>query len=78
MKAQVITIEGSMGRDIDLPPAFSEEYRPDLIRKAVIYANIVASFNVQGLGIQGLDGIGMVDIRKRFAEYRKNSAFPSI
>jgi large subunit ribosomal protein L4e len=36
MKAQVITIEGTMGRDIDLPPAFSEEYRPDLIRKAVI------------------------------------------
>ncbi|MDD1708076.1 MAG: 50S ribosomal protein L4 [Methanoregulaceae archaeon] len=36
MKAQVITIEGSMGRDIDLPQAFSEEYRPDLIRKAVI------------------------------------------
>jgi len=25
-----------MGRDIDLPTAFSEEYRPDLIRKAVI------------------------------------------
>jgi len=36
MKAQVITIEGTMGRDIDLPQAFSEEYRPDLIRKAVI------------------------------------------
>ena len=36
MKAQVITIEGTMGRDIDLPTAFSEEYRPDLIRKAVI------------------------------------------
>lgn len=36
MKAQVITIEGTMGRDIDLPLAFSEEYRPDLIRKAVI------------------------------------------
>ncbi|MDD1710509.1 MAG: 50S ribosomal protein L4 [Methanoregulaceae archaeon] len=36
MKAQVITIEGMMGRDIDLPTAFSEEYRPDLIRKAVI------------------------------------------
>jgi large subunit ribosomal protein L4e len=36
MKAQVITIDGTMGRDIELPPAFSEEYRPDLIRKAVI------------------------------------------
>jgi large subunit ribosomal protein L4e len=36
MKAQVITIDGTMGRDIVLPPVFSEEYRPDLIRKAVI------------------------------------------
>jgi large subunit ribosomal protein L4e len=36
MKAQVISIEGTMGRDIELPQAFSEEYRPDLIRKAVI------------------------------------------
>jgi len=36
MKAQVITIDGTMGRDIELPQAFSEEYRPDLIRKAVI------------------------------------------
>ena len=36
MKAQVITIDGTKKGDIDLPPAFSEEYRPDLIRKAVI------------------------------------------
>jgi large subunit ribosomal protein L4e len=36
MKAQVITIDGAMGRDIELPPAFLEEYRPDLIRKAVV------------------------------------------
>jgi len=36
MKAQVITIDGTTGRDIELPSAFSEEYRPDLIRKAVV------------------------------------------
>ncbi len=36
MKAQVITIDGATGRDIELPPAFLEEYRPDLIRKAVV------------------------------------------
>jgi large subunit ribosomal protein L4e len=36
MKAQVKTIEGSVARDIELPALFSEEYRPDLIRKAVL------------------------------------------
>lgn len=36
MKAQVLTIEGKADREIDLPQIFEEEYRPDLIKKAVI------------------------------------------
>lgn len=36
MKAQVLTIEGKKDREIDLPLVFEEEYRPDLIKKAVI------------------------------------------
>lgn len=36
MKAQVKTIEGGVSRNIDLPVMFSEEYRPDLIKKAVM------------------------------------------
>lgn len=36
MKKQVYTVDGSSSRDIDLPPVFSEEIRPDLIRKAVL------------------------------------------
>jgi large subunit ribosomal protein L4e len=36
MKAQVKTIEGGVTKDIELPAIFSEEYRPDLIKKAVI------------------------------------------
>jgi large subunit ribosomal protein L4e len=36
MKAQVKTIEGGVAKDIELPPMFKEEYRPDLIRKAVL------------------------------------------
>ena len=36
MKAQVKTIEGGVAKDIELPAMFSEEYRPDLIRKAVL------------------------------------------
>jgi large subunit ribosomal protein L4e len=36
MKAQVKSIDGTVARDIELPAVFSEEYRPDLIKKTVI------------------------------------------
>jgi large subunit ribosomal protein L4e len=36
MKAQVKSLEGGVAKDIDLPEIFSEEYRPDLIKKAVM------------------------------------------
>jgi large subunit ribosomal protein L4e len=36
MKAKVKTIDGGIARDIDLPLMFREEYRPDLIKKAVL------------------------------------------
>lgn len=36
MKAQILSLDGTVERDIDLPPAFSEELRPDLIKKAVL------------------------------------------
>lgn len=36
MKAQVKTIEGGVVKDIELPELFSEAYRPDLIKKAVM------------------------------------------
>ncbi|MDD1707159.1 MAG: 50S ribosomal protein L4 [Methanoregulaceae archaeon] len=36
MKAQILSLDGTIERDIDLPPAFSEEFRPDLIKKAVL------------------------------------------
>jgi len=36
MKAQVKTIEGGVAKDIELPAMFKEEYRPDLIKKAVM------------------------------------------
>lgn len=36
MKAQVKTLEGSDIREIDLPAVFAEDYRPDLIKRAVL------------------------------------------
>lgn len=36
MKAQVKSLDGGVTKSIDLPEIFSEEYRPDLIKKAVM------------------------------------------
>ncbi|HWQ67197.1 MAG TPA: 50S ribosomal protein L4 [Methanospirillum sp.] len=36
MKAQVLTLSGKVDHEIDLPSVFASEYRPDLIKKAVI------------------------------------------
>lgn len=36
MKAQVRTLTGEIAREIDLPEIFTEEYRPDLIKRAVL------------------------------------------
>jgi len=38
MKANVIDISGNQVGQIDLPPVFDEEYRPDLIKRAVLSA----------------------------------------
>jgi hypothetical protein len=36
MKAEVKSLDGGISKKIDLPEIFSEEYRPDLIKKAVM------------------------------------------
>jgi large subunit ribosomal protein L4e len=36
MKAKVLSLTGSVDHEIDLPAVFGSEYRPDLIKKAVI------------------------------------------
>jgi len=36
MKAQVKSLDGGVTKDIELPEIFSEDYRPDLIKKAVM------------------------------------------
>lgn len=36
MKAQVLSLSGSVDHEIELPAVFASEYRPDLIKKAVI------------------------------------------
>jgi len=64
MKANLIDLSGSILEEIDLPPVFEEEYRPDLIKRAVLslqasrrqpygasrYAGIMASVESWGPG----------------------------
>jgi large subunit ribosomal protein L4e len=38
MKANIIDLSGNTSGQIDLPPVFEEEYRPDLIKRAVLAA----------------------------------------
>jgi large subunit ribosomal protein L4e len=38
LKANVIDISGNTVGQVDLPPAFDEEYRPDLIKRSVLAA----------------------------------------
>jgi sugar/nucleoside kinase (ribokinase family) len=50
----------------------------DMIKKAVIYANLVASFNVQGLGVAGLDKVTLKDVKNRFIEYKALTGYGKI
>lgn len=38
MKANIIDLSGNTSSQVDLPPVFEEEYRPDLIKRAVLSA----------------------------------------
>lgn len=38
MKANIIDLSGNQTGEVDLPPVFDEEYRPDLIKRAVLSA----------------------------------------
>ena len=48
MKAKIVDTNGSAGKEIELPRQFSEEFRPDLIKKAVL---ALQSHNIQPSGV---------------------------
>lgn len=41
------------------------------LKKSAVYATLVASFNVQGLGVSGLESITFADVKKRFKDYKR-------
>ncbi|HID44051.1 MAG TPA: 50S ribosomal protein L4 [Archaeoglobaceae archaeon] len=54
MKADVLGMDGNKVEEIELPPVFEEELRPDIIRKAV---HSVQSHGRQPYGVNPLSGI---------------------
>jgi large subunit ribosomal protein L4e len=48
MKAKVVSKDGTQGKEVTLPSQFSEEFRPDLIKKAVL---AIQSHKIQPTGV---------------------------
>ncbi len=54
MKAKVLSLNGEVVEEIDLPEVFSEEYRPDIIKRAVL---AIQSHRRQPYGPNPLSGV---------------------
>ncbi|MEM1578880.1 MAG: 50S ribosomal protein L4 [Archaeoglobaceae archaeon] len=54
MKAKVLSLKGEVVEEIDLPEVFNEEYRPDIIKKAVL---AIQSHRRQPYGPNPLSGV---------------------
>jgi hypothetical protein len=47
----------------------------DVLRKAVVYGTIMASFSVESFSVERLEGLKNADIQKRFREFAKLTKF---
>ncbi|MBS3170285.1 50S ribosomal protein L4 [Candidatus Woesearchaeota archaeon] len=54
MKAAIIGMDGKKGKEMNLPVQFAEEFRPDIIKKAVL---VQQSHNVQPYGVKPTAGL---------------------
>ncbi|MDZ4658516.1 MAG: PfkB family carbohydrate kinase [Bythopirellula sp.] len=52
-----------------------DNFDPDTLKTAMAYGILVASFNVEGFGLERLTEITRADIDERMAEYRKMLSF---
>lgn len=51
---------------------------PDVLKKAVIAGNLVASYTVQGFGTKSIAALTRASLRKRAAEYHKFASIPKV
>ncbi|HOJ50259.1 MAG TPA: PfkB family carbohydrate kinase [Spirochaetota bacterium] len=50
----------------------------DCFKNSIVYANILASFNIEGFGVKGIENITLEDIKKRYVTYLNYSLIPKI
>ena len=55
-----------------------EELTDDLLRCAMTYGSVIASFNVEGFGTERVQSLGLEEIEERFADFRRFTRFESI
>ncbi|MBU2589731.1 MAG: 50S ribosomal protein L4 [Nanoarchaeota archaeon] len=68
MKAKVLNLEGVAGKDVQLPKQFDTEYRPDLIKRAVLS---LQSHNRQPYGAKTDAGLrASAELSRRRRKYR--------
>jgi large subunit ribosomal protein L4e len=68
MKAKLISKEGKEGKEINLPEQFLEEFRPDLIKRAVL---AIQSHRIQRTGVKPRAGLrSSAYLSKRRKRYR--------
>jgi sugar/nucleoside kinase (ribokinase family) len=52
-----------------------DSYEPDVLKRAMAYGILVASFNVEGFGLERMQEVSRDDIEARMAEYRQMLSF---
>ena len=68
MKSVVVGMDGKKGKEVSLPSQFSEDFRPDLIKKAVV---IQQSHSIQAYGTAPMAGLRQSSfITKRRKHYK--------
>jgi large subunit ribosomal protein L4e len=68
MKVKIIGLDGKEGNEVNLPRQFSEAFRPDLIKKAVL---VIQSHNIQKTGVNPKAGMRSSSyLSKRRRRYR--------
>ncbi|MFN6963723.1 MAG: PfkB family carbohydrate kinase [Pyrinomonadaceae bacterium] len=58
--------------------ASHDEVTDDVLRRAMIYGSVMASFNVEKFGTERVDGLDYPEINQRFAEFKRMTHFDDI
>jgi hypothetical protein len=55
--------------------AQQNNFEPETLKKAMAYGILVASFNVEGFGLERMQQISLDDVDRRLTDYKKMLSF---